>query len=787
MSKETLRTGKRRRWGVALGLGLLTLSLGAARLDLVPSYGPFDKASYLTPAQLLFIRPGLDLQIVGVTIPEDRRPVVEFTLKDPGGLPLDIDGVFTPGAVSVTFMLARIPQGATQYLSYHERTQTSPITGESAVQADRDRGGTFEEVSQGSYSYRFSTVLPEDYDTGATHTMGAYSRRDLTEFDLDRYVDNALFHFVPAGGEPQPRDVVRTEACNQCHNPLQMHGGQRREVGLCILCHTPQSTDPDTGNTVDLAVMIHKIHRGADLPSVQAGTPYQIIGFRQSVHDYSEVVFPQDVRNCNTCHQSGPDMEGLFAISASPNPIPSCETPGRAKTTIRWNVPPGLRGEIRLNTANGKLLRRVDGSGSVETGNWVRDGIQFLLVDRDSGDVLGRTTAELTVLGCTGNRALDLPPIPGGQHSSAFLTNPSRAVCGSCHDDVDFDQAINHPVAVVSDDVCFACHLPQKRRDFDITIPGAHTVPAKSAQLQGLYIRILDVVDTFPGQNPTVRFEVLNKQGREVNPGNLRSFNLLMAGPTSDYSVLARESARNAVPSAGASYVYTFEAQIPADAEGTFSIGAEASRNVVLDLGNGEMMDFRETAQNPVHYFAVTDAEPEPRRTVVADQYCDRCHGNLSFHGGQRHDPEYCVNCHQPGATDINRRPDEELPEQSISLPFLIHRIHRGHELTRDFTVYGFGNRAHNYNELIFPGDLRDCSRCHVGDSYNVPTGPRLATTAPREFINPMPATTAACVGCHDEAATAAHAATMTAVFGEACAACHGPEATFSVERVHAR
>ena len=86
---------------------------------------------------------------------------------------------------------------------------------------------------------------------------------------------------------------MSTEACNTCHDPLALHGGARRETQLCILCHTEQTSDPDTGNTVDFKVMIHKIHRGADLPSVQSGTPYQIIGFRNSVHDFSDVVIPR--------------------------------------------------------------------------------------------------------------------------------------------------------------------------------------------------------------------------------------------------------------------------------------------------------------------------------------------------------------------------------------------------------------------------------------------------------------------------------------------------------------
>ena len=95
--------------------------------------------------------------------------------------------------------------------------------------------------------------------------------------------------------------MVTTNACNQCHDPLIGHGGYRLTVELCILCHQPQTINPDTQLTMDMKVLIHKIHMGSSLPSVKAGTPYRI-WHRGAWSDFSTVVFPQDVRNCTTCH-----------------------------------------------------------------------------------------------------------------------------------------------------------------------------------------------------------------------------------------------------------------------------------------------------------------------------------------------------------------------------------------------------------------------------------------------------------------------------------------------------
>lgn len=253
-----------------------------------------------------FAGPGLKLTVTGANIDSSGVATVNFTITDGDDVPLDREGIWSQGAVSASFILAWLDDDGAgnpkQYTAYTTRDQTSPITSNTETQASTDSGGTFTEVGQGqgTYVYTFGTNITVA-DATKTHTVGVYATRT---FDDKRYVANTTYNFVPNGDAVTvTREVVKTQNCNGCHNPLALHGGARREVSLCIMCHQPQSVDPDTGNTVNFPNMVHRIHMGAELPSVLAGDPYQIIGYMQRTHDYSDVEFPQPVNNCVKCHQ----------------------------------------------------------------------------------------------------------------------------------------------------------------------------------------------------------------------------------------------------------------------------------------------------------------------------------------------------------------------------------------------------------------------------------------------------------------------------------------------------
>jgi OmcA/MtrC family decaheme c-type cytochrome len=444
------------------------------------------------------------------------------------------------------------------------------------------------------------------------------------------------------------------------------------------MCHTTDVVDPDTGNSVDMPEMIHKIHMGENLPSVQAGQPYQIIGFRQSVHDYSHVVYPMDVRNCESCHTDG------------------------------------------------------------------------------------------------------------ATEHEAWFTRPDRDSCGSCHDDVNFVTGENHVnLPQISDRFCANCHFPQGELEYDGSIIGSHTVPSKSTQLAGINIQITDVSNAGPGMAPTVHFTMNNNAGETIQPGDLPFFNLVIAGPNEDYSFLASEPGRDAVID-GDGFAYTFNQTLPEDAVGSYTVGAEGFRSATLNAGTVRAFDIRESPVVEVFPFAVTDAEAMPRRQIVSEEKCSNCHDQLSAHGTFRHNTEYCVTCHQPMADDAPFRPDDQFPAQSIDFKYMIHKIHMGEELSRDYTVIGFMGNPANYNEVLYPGYVANCEGCHVNDSYAVPSGGVLETPTPYDFFSPTPPNSTACLSCHDGLGAAAHAFTNISPFDESCGTCHGSGAEFDVARIHA-
>jgi len=257
--------------------------------------------------------PGVEIKVTGLTF-DNGGAHVAFTLADASGTPLDRTGRLTTGATDVRFVLAQLPTltdgTPAQYTAYTTAVQVSPITMQMATQAAAENTGTFAavDVTHGTYTYTFAAPVTAMVPA-QTQTVLALAVRTV---DGTQAIDRDLMSMRPDAGTTLARQEVTDATCNSCHGAqgLGAHGGRYTSPGQCVLCHTPQTTDPDTGNTLDFRVMVHKIHDGASLPSHLADrtNDYTIIGFAQSVHDFSKVELPgarspdKNVARCETCH-----------------------------------------------------------------------------------------------------------------------------------------------------------------------------------------------------------------------------------------------------------------------------------------------------------------------------------------------------------------------------------------------------------------------------------------------------------------------------------------------------
>ena len=165
-----------------------------------------------------------------------------------------------------------------------------------------------------TYTYEFDYVLDSDaevagasfYDDTLTTRLAFY-----ISGAADMPVTNETYDFVPDEGEGSgSRDIVDTDTCNTCHDPLAFHGGSRRTVYMCDVCHNPSIEDgaPEAAD-FNFPIMIHKIHAASDDVSGE---------------DFSEITYPQSLANCRKCHQEADDADVWFEVQNGITCFGSC-------------------------------------------------------------------------------------------------------------------------------------------------------------------------------------------------------------------------------------------------------------------------------------------------------------------------------------------------------------------------------------------------------------------------------------------------------------------------------
>ena len=253
--------------------------------------------------------------ILSASIPADGQPMVDFQVTDGNNTAiLDLE------AGNIRLIISKLQASSLGNLTGEWQSYVNQIRDSSAsplgsvLQGTTESNGDFTNNSDGTYRYRFSTNVTDlpadiqaqanaeglnvDYEPDRTH-------RVAMQFSGGPNPANPVYDFVPATGASAGifnMNISATNNCNRCHDPLAFHGSGRFEVNYCVTCHNPGTSSASGGYTVSFKNLVHRIHMGANLPSVIAGGDYR----------FGDVIFPQDIRNCQNCHVGTGTTNGFY-------------------------------------------------------------------------------------------------------------------------------------------------------------------------------------------------------------------------------------------------------------------------------------------------------------------------------------------------------------------------------------------------------------------------------------------------------------------------------------------
>src|SRR5271167_4748698 len=731
-------------------------------------------------------------------------PVVKFKLVDQNGLPLK--GL---PAADIGWVIAQLVPGqngtSSQWNSYIYGTITpagcpagvGPAGCDSApqVQATVENGatGTLVDNGDGTYQYTFNKDITKDpnviYSATLTHRVG-FEIRGLAQ------ANNADYTFQPSTGATTgiyAREIVETATCDNCHTMLSAHGGARVEVQYCVMCHSPGTTDPYSGNTLDMKVMIHKIHTGINLPTINTVAPpnttptlnigYWIVGYMQSLNNFNTVLYPQDTRNCTTCHN-----QNIPAATQATNyyTVPTAEACGACHDNVNFATGANHSSNIVANdsqctTCHGPTSNIDNGTLQViaaHTDPNVTAAAKFqYLVNSVSFSSSGGSFYPVVNFSV-------VDPTNGNAPYNILTAAPFAGI----------DPGTGKPVCAGGGKARLAIDIAWETSDY--TNWGSGTTPAAWGQQISL--------------NPLVvaGCAAAVPAGALTGPDAAGTFTLTSPTP------LPTPPAANCPPAGGPACPAIANVGVVMEGHpGVVTTGPGATALVVKSV---------------VGYGNVVGATPVPRRTVVDIAKCDVCHSVLALHGDNRNDnPQVCAACHNPASTDVSMRQSlaaaipgiDGLWEQTIDFKHMIHAIHDGSvrgAAGSPFVIYGFGGSINNFTDVVYPGQLNRCDACHVGTSYypvndaavqatTFSTGLSTQSPNPTTLGNPIAtsANMSVCSACHVDALTQTHmqqnggslsvakdAEGRTIPTGnpastETCSVCHGAGGVADVQVVH--
>ncbi len=822
---------------------------GVVPAPVPPGAAPIDIGT-LTSDQIAALQP----QIVFGNAVVASPPAVSFAVQDPAGNPIIGLGVLrTQGDLNyLRFGIAKLVPGAP--------APGTPVTTPSkwvnyivlgsdgnGSRPNVERTGTLVDNGNGTYVYTFATDIATVAAQLAAAPAPAGTIADLGDLTYDASLThrlviqlsgggmapaNGIYDFIPATGNKVTaadfqRQVVSIDNCNECHNKLAIHGGNRIDTQFCVICHTDQrkfgrtnvasvagafpaltedvTTDPDTGykeydyspnlylgdgeTMGDFPRMVHKIHHGHNLTKQNynyAGLPFNLIGYP---------MLDEGERMCTKCHDNG-----KAAQADNWKNLPSQIACGACHDNVNFatganhigGIQPDTRCALCHDGTNIPVYHQTE--NITEHNPTIEPGLVTFTYEIDSATVDGSNNLAIKFrINADGTPLTDLALV-------GFSGDPDFLLAWAVAQDA-------------------------------IATPADHN-NTTNAKGDGTSIAINDLLNSSKGT---------------------------LTGPdASGYFTATIPSGANSFPLGAIRRTVALQSYWTQSA-GTNGIASNTGRHAISVVK--------------------TVTGDTPRRLVVNPANCANCHEWLELHGGSRvigketQGLYVCVMCHLPakptsgrGITDAaindyvaagNLSSGDlkiltewgvtpltfpvatgdtwalQLPVTSNNFKDMIHGIHKGRERVAPFqdardrlgsgcgdgnpaTSCGGGFALLDFRRMNFPGIINECETCHLPGTYNsVPAG---ALPSTYESIGAVPNTTAvlakaalaqpnpedivtspfaaACVSCHDSTTAKSHMtisgggqlmvprSTFTAGL-EQCSFCHGPGKIVDAAVVH--
>ena len=813
------------RWGSALLASLAIAGCGGGSSDTVAPVAASLSATIAAASAVAANDTASNTAAAFTVLQSAGVPAVTIA-----GAPKVNFSVFSDGKVvtgltntNVRFAIAKLVPGtngeADQWVSYVSVAKAGAAgfgpngtpTLKSAPQATTDSSVATQLVynPDGYYTYTFAkdvtTVPGITYEPARTHRIAI--QLSYKNAAGETVLANPYFDFTVVDGKSvavtdpaKTRKMTDVKSCNSCHEKLALHGGGRIDTQYCVMCHNPGTVDPESGNTLDMATMTHKIHAGRKIKA-DAGTDYTIWGYGNTKFDYAEVGFPQDLRNCTKCH------------SASNTSTPQGDN---WKTVI---------------TAQACLTCHTEKVG----GLWE---VKHIVYAKAASPTNTKAT-DLTNAQCVTCHKAGSPISPATVH---WNQNEENAAKYKMNIESAAYDAATRKVTVKY----FLSDPTNANAAYNLVTSECASAASCANTTKFGNLRLYLAYQNMVGQSTAVtEFSSYNNGG---STANVYAYTGVNDGKNHYTATITVPADTATAVAAGTARVITI-GQIK---EPKLEVKALDPRPVVSPVTLVNVV-----VQN-THKDVALSGALNPRREIVSNDKCNDCHGALgstsgsntlanAFHSGARDTVESCALCH-----DANRASTGNMMTNGLNLyesyqfKRMIHGIHGNSKRVSPFThgnkvagaycnVSGttpaaialcktlnavvppltFVTGVENYAaEVAYPGVGLNCNACHVNNSYKNDLGTLgtvvLKDTTSAAGVTPVTFGTdpnkwsvispkaASCTSCHDSSAAIGHVTTFGgSAFGnktqaqvgampaETCNDCHASGGFKGVDIVH--